>query len=91
MAGNDHDLMEFANEAGVDIFRHLVKRSDSLGDRTLEEFVTAMAGATAVCLANVLEPIVKQSPDRAAAADGYIAACSRQARRFLEPLVQDGP
>jgi hypothetical protein len=83
----DDSLMHFANETGVEVFRHLVSRSDALGERSFDEIVGALMAATAVCLANILEPAVRQAPDRAAAADGYLAVCTRQARRFLEPVV----
>jgi hypothetical protein len=85
-SGSDH-LMRFANEAGTEIFELLVKRAERLGVVTLEEMVGALSGATAVCLASVLRPAVAAARDRTAAADGLVETCTRQARRFLEPVV----
>jgi len=87
---NDETLMRFANDAGTEIFQLLVTRSDRLGPRTLDEILGALTGATAVCLANVVRPAVEQASDRATAADGLVASCTRQARRFLDPVVAAG-
>jgi hypothetical protein len=91
MATADNELlMRFSNEAGLEIFQLLVDRSKALGNRRFGEILGALTGATAVCLANVLRPAVEQATDRAAAADGLLASCTRQARRFLEPVVAGG-
>ena len=88
--GDDEVLARFANEAGLEIFQLLVKRSEVLGSRTLGDVVSALTGATAVCLANVLRPAVEGASDRAAAADGLVASCTQQARRFLDPVIAGG-
>ncbi|MDQ7781002.1 MAG: hypothetical protein RDV41_15005 [Planctomycetota bacterium] len=79
--------MRFANETGVEIFRLLVTRAASLGEQPFEGMLSALMGATAVCLANVLRPAVEAAPDRASAADKLIAICTKQARFFLESVV----
>jgi hypothetical protein len=81
--------MRFANETGEEIFQLLVGRSEKLGEQTFEDIVCALTGATAVCLANVLKPAVEAAPDRAEAADNLIAQCTTQARRFLDPVIND--
>jgi hypothetical protein len=80
-------MMRFANEAGVEIFQLLIKRSDTLGERPFDDMMSALTAATAVCLANVLRPAVEAAPDRATAADKLIAVCTRQARSFLDSVV----
>jgi hypothetical protein len=87
MTGEGDRLMRFADQAGTEMFESLVRRAEQLGAVTLEEMVGALSGATAVCLANVLRPAVEAAPDRGAAADRLVATCTRQARRFLEPVV----
>ena len=84
---DDEILARFSNDAGLEIFQLLVTRSEVLGSRTLGDIVTALTGATAVCLANVLRPAVEGATDRAAAADGLVASCTQQARRFLDPVI----
>ena len=83
----DEILMRFASDAGLEIFQLLVARSEQLGARTLEDILSALTGATAVCLANVLRPAVERAPNRAAVADGLIASSTRQARRLLDPVI----
>jgi hypothetical protein len=80
-------FMRFANEAGLEIFQILVKRSETLGVQTFEDIFGALTAATAVCLANVLRPAVEAAPDRAAAADSLIAVCGKRARGFLDPVI----
>lgn len=88
MKSNDPEIfMRFANEAGLEIFQILVQRSETLGVQTFEDILSALTGATAVCLANVLRPAVEAAPDRAAAADGLIAVCGKRARSFLDPVI----
>jgi hypothetical protein len=84
-------FMRFANETGLEIFHHLTKRSGDLGEQTFDDILGALMAATAVCLANVLRPAVESAPNRAAAADGLLAVCTRQARRFLDPVVTGEP
>jgi hypothetical protein len=89
MNTNDRDIfMHFANEAGLEIFQILVKRSETLGVQTFEDIFGALMAATAVCLANVLRPAVEAAPDRAAAADSFIAVCGKRARGFLDPVIE---
>jgi hypothetical protein len=84
---NPELFMRFANEAGTEIFQLLVARSEKLGVQTFEDILGALAGATAVCLANVIRPAVEAASNRAAAADSLIAVCGKQARGFLEPVI----
>ena len=91
MKTNDPEIfMRFANETGLEIFQLLVTRSENLGVQTFEDILGALTGATAVCLANVLRPAVEAAPNRAAAADTLIAVCTKQARRFLDPVITPG-
>ena len=83
------DLMRFANETGLELFELLVARSEKLGEQPFSEILGAMTGATAVCLANVLRPAVEAASDRSSAAESLIAVCTRQARRFLEPIIAE--
>lgn len=83
-------FMRFASETGVEIFQLLVTRSENLGDQTFDDMLGALTAATAVCLANVLLPAVEAAPNRAAAADNLIAVCTKQARRFLDPVIAEG-
>jgi hypothetical protein len=88
MKTNDPEmLMRFANETGLEIFRLLVTRSETLGIQTFEDILGALTGATAVCLANVLRPAVEAAPNRAAAADKLIALCIKQTQGFLDPVI----
>ena len=83
--------MRFASETGLEIFQLLLTRSESLGDETpFDDMLGAMMAATAVCLANVLRPAVEAAPNRATAADNLIAVCTKQARRFLDPVIAGG-
>ena len=88
MESNDPEIfLRFANEAGLEIFQLLTTRSEDLGVQTFEDVLGALTAATAVCLANVLRPAVELAPNRATAADNLIAVCTKQARRFLDPVI----
>jgi hypothetical protein len=90
MNANDPELfLRFANEAGLEIFQILVKRSEKFGVQTFQDIVGALTAATAVCLANVLRPAVEAAPNRASAADGLIALCVKQTRSFLDPVIEE--
>ena len=92
MKTNDPEIfMRFANETGLEIFQLLAARSEEkLGVQTFEDILGALTAATAVCLANVLRPAVEAAPNRATAADKLIALCTKQARRFLDPVITRG-
>ena len=91
MKTNDPEIfIRFANETGLEIFQLLVTRSENLGVQTFEDILGVLTAATAVCLANVLRPAVEAAPNRAAAADNFIAVCTKQARRFLDPVITGG-
>lgn len=84
------DLMRFANETGLEIFNLLLKRSDELGEQPFQEILGAMTAATAICLANVVRPAVEAADNRELAAESLIAVCTKQARRFLDPVIAEG-
>ena len=89
MKTNDPEIfMRFASETGLEIFQLLLRRSESLGNETpFDDMFGAMIAATAVCLANVIRPAVEVAPNRATAADSFIALCTKQTRRMLDPVI----